>query len=94
MNKFAAVLFLLSPGWAWERCRGFLQRGFHGEADVYDPRASGRGVRGFIHHVGEWWNPQHSYSAGRFAQSEHRRRNPWDASAKSCPTGRCVIWKF
>lgn len=62
MSKLAAVLLLLSPCCAMSAVADSSSSGFTIKL-TYTVKASPADVYGaFVHHVGEWWNPDHTYS--------------------------------
>jgi uncharacterized protein YndB with AHSA1/START domain len=62
MNKFAAVLVLFTPCCATSAVADSSSAGFTVKL-TYTVKASPAEVYGrFIHDIGEWWNPQHTFS--------------------------------
>ncbi len=62
MNKFAAVLLLFGPCCAMSAVADSSSAGFTVKL-TYTVQASPADVYGrLIHNIGEWWNPQHTFS--------------------------------
>lgn len=62
MTKFAALLLLLAPCGALSAVADSSSAGFTVKLS-YTVKASPADVYGgFLHHAGEWWSAQHTYS--------------------------------
>jgi uncharacterized protein YndB with AHSA1/START domain len=62
MNKFAALLLLLAPGSAMAAVADSSAAGFTVKQTYTIKASPGDVYGGLVHHIGEWWNPEHTYS--------------------------------
>lgn len=62
-NALSAVLILaLAPGWAKSEVTDASANGFTVKISLRIQAAPGDVYARLIHHVGDWWNPEHTYS--------------------------------
>jgi uncharacterized protein YndB with AHSA1/START domain len=65
MTKFSvrfAALILLCPGWAFAEVADSSTNGFTVKTSVTIQAPPAEVYRRLIHNVGDWWNPQHTFS--------------------------------
>jgi len=60
--RFAASIILLCPGWAFAEVADSSTDGFTVKTTVTIQASPEEVYRRLIHDVGEWWNPQHTFS--------------------------------
>jgi uncharacterized protein YndB with AHSA1/START domain len=62
MNKFATVLLLLAPLSAMSAVADSSASGFTVKLSYIVKAAPAEVYGGLVHHIGEWWSPDHTYS--------------------------------
>jgi len=60
--RFAAALILLCPGWAVAEVADSSTNGFTVKTSVTIQASQAEVYRRLVHNVGDWWNPQHTFS--------------------------------
>lgn len=59
---FAAVMLVLAPGWAKSEVAYASANGFTVKISLRIQAAPGDVYGRLIQHVGDWWDPEHTYS--------------------------------
>jgi uncharacterized protein YndB with AHSA1/START domain len=60
--RFAAAVILLCPGWAVAEVADSSTNGFTVKTSVTIQASQAEVYRRLVHNVGDWWNPQHTFS--------------------------------
>ena len=60
--RFTAALILLCPGWALAEVADSSTDGFTVKTSVTIQASPEEVYRRLVHNVGDWWNPQHTFS--------------------------------
>jgi uncharacterized protein YndB with AHSA1/START domain len=59
---FTAAVILLCPGWAFAEVADSSTDGFTVKTSVTIQASQDEVYRRLVHNVGDWWNPQHTFS--------------------------------
>jgi len=60
--QFIAAVILLCPGWAFADVTDAQFGGFTVKSTITIQASQDEVYRRLIHNIGDWWNPQHTFS--------------------------------
>ena len=60
--RFAAAIVLLCPGWVFAEVADSSTDGFTVKTSITIQASPDEVYRRLVHNVGDWWNPQHTFS--------------------------------